>query len=92
MGEEAEGLLRRRFDIVNVWRPIRGPLRDAPLAICDARSVAFEDFVASDLVYRDRTGETYRVRYSSAHCWFYVPAMRTDESGPDQMLRFSRGR
>jgi hypothetical protein len=80
MGEEAEELLRRRFEIVNVWRPIRGPLRDAPLAICDAASVAFTDFVPSDLVYRDRTGEIYRVRYNPAHRWFYVPEMRTDEA------------
>ena len=35
MGEEAEELLSRRFEIVNVWRPIRGPLRDAPLAVCE---------------------------------------------------------
>ena len=41
--------------------PIRGPLRDAPLAVCDATTVAFTDFVPADLVYRDRTGETYRV-------------------------------
>jgi len=80
MGEEAEELLRHRFEIVNVWRPIRGPLRDAPLAICDATSVAFADFVPSDLVYRDRKGETYRVRYNPAHRWFYVPEMRTDEA------------
>jgi len=58
MGEEADELLRHRFEFVNVWRPIRGPLRDAPLAVCDATTVAFTDFVASDLVYRDRTGET----------------------------------
>jgi hypothetical protein len=80
MGEDAEELLRHRFEIVNVWRPIRGPLRDAPLAICDATSVAFADFVPSDLIYRDRTGETYRVRYNPAHRWFYVPEMRTDEA------------
>ena len=80
MGEEAEELLRHRFEIVNVWRPIRGPLRDAPLAVCDATSVAFADFVPSDLVYRDRTGETYRVRYNPAHRWFYVPEMRVDEA------------
>lgn len=80
MGEEAEELLRHRFEIVNVWRPIRGPLRDAPLAVCDATSVAFADFVPSDLVYRDRIGETYRVRYNPAHRWFYVPEMRADEA------------
>ena len=56
MGEEAEELLRHRFEIVNVWRPIRGPLRDAPLTVCDATSIAFADFVPSDMIYRDRTG------------------------------------
>jgi hypothetical protein len=80
MGEEAEELLRHRFEIVNVWRPIRGPLQDAPLAVCDATSVTFTDFVASDLVYRNRTGETYRVKYNPAHRWFYVPEMRADEA------------
>jgi hypothetical protein len=97
MGEEAEELLRHRFEIVNVWRPIRGPLRDAPLAICDAASVAFADFVSSDLVYRDRVGETYRVRYNPSHRWFYVPEMRTDEavlikcydSAEDDIARFT---
>ena len=79
-GEKAEELLRHRFEIVNVWRPIRGPLRDAPLAVCDATSVAFSDFVPSDLVYRDRTGETYCVTYNPAHRWFYVPEMRVDEA------------
>jgi len=80
MGEEAEELLRHRFAFINVWRPIRGPLRDAPLAVCDATSVAFADFVPSDLVYRDRTGEIYRVRYNPTHRWFYVPEMRVDEA------------
>ena len=71
---------RDAFEIVNVWRPIRGPLRDAPLAICDATSVAFADFVPSDPVYCDRVGEIYRVRYNPAHRWFYVPEMRADEA------------
>jgi len=37
---EAEELLSRRFAVINVWRPIRGPLQDAPIAICDARSIS----------------------------------------------------
>ncbi len=45
--EEAEALLKRRFAIVNVWRPIRGPVRTAPLALCDARSVAPGDLIAA---------------------------------------------
>jgi hypothetical protein len=80
MGGEAEALLRRRYAFVNVWRPIRGPLRDSPLALCDARSVDPADLVASDLVYRDRKGETYAVLYNPAHRWFYVPNMQPDEA------------
>jgi len=81
MGEEAEELLRHRFEIVNVWRPIQGPLHDAPLAVCDATTVAFTDFVPSDLVYRDRTGEIYRVKYNPAHRWFtYRRCNRTKRS------------
>ena len=79
LAEEAEALLRRRFSIINVWRPIRGPLEDAPLALCDAQSVAPEDLVATDLLYRDRTGETYNVRHNPAHRWFYAPRMSRDE-------------
>jgi hypothetical protein len=77
--DEAEALLRRRVAIVNLWRPITSPVRDSPLAVCDARSVAPSDLIASDLVYRDRRGETYNVTYNPEHRWFYVPAMKADE-------------
>jgi hypothetical protein len=76
---EAEKLLRGRVQIVNLWRPIRGPLRDAPLAVCDARSIKMEQLVPSDLIYRDRVGETYSVTFDPAHQWFYVPEMQADE-------------
>jgi len=80
LGDEAETLLTRRFSIVNVWRPIRGPLEDSPLALCDARSIAFEDFAATDLLYKDRTGEIYYVRHNPAQRWFYAPRMTRDEA------------
>jgi len=79
LAEEADALLRRRFSIINVWRPIRGPLQDFPLAVCDAQSVAADDLVATDLLYTDRTGETYNVRHNPAHRWFYAPRMSRDE-------------
>jgi hypothetical protein len=80
MGSEADDLLNRRFAIVNVWRPIRGPLYDAPLAVCDAGSVADGDLVPQDLIYRDRTGEIYGLTFNPAHRWYYAPAMRADEA------------
>jgi hypothetical protein len=79
-GDEAEALLRGRVQVINLWRPIRGPLRDAPLAVCDAASVAPDDLVPSDLVYRNRVGETYAVTYNPAHHWFYVPGMQPHEA------------
>jgi hypothetical protein len=80
LGDKAEELLKGRVQVVNMWRPIRGPLRDAPLAVCDARTVDPKDLVPSDLVYRDRVGETYSVTWNPAHRWYYTPEMRTDEA------------
>jgi hypothetical protein len=80
LGDEAEELLKGRVQVVNLWRPIRGPLRDAPLAMADARTVSADDLVGSDLIYRDRVGETYSVRYNPAHRWYYVPEMQRDEA------------
>ena len=79
-GDEAEELLRGRVQVINLWRPIRGPLRDAPLAVCDAGSVAPRDLVASDLVYQNRVGETYGVTFNPEHRWFYVPEMQPNEA------------
>jgi hypothetical protein len=79
MGDEADALLGRRYEFINVWRPIRGPLRDAPLAMCDARSVSPGDLVASDLIYRDRKGEIYLMQHNPKQRWYYVPEMRAHE-------------
>lgn len=80
MGAEAEALLENRFTVINVWKPIRGPVEEAPLAFCDAQSLAPSDFVPTDLVYPDRKGEVYSLTFRPEHRWFYYPAMRADEA------------
>jgi hypothetical protein len=77
--DEAERLLLGRVQIINLWRPLRGPLLDMPLAVADAQSVRPEQLIASDLVYKDRVGETYSVTYDPRHRWYYVPRMESDE-------------
>jgi hypothetical protein len=77
--DEADRRLARRFVFINVWRPIADTVRDAPLAICDAGSVAPRDLVAADLIYGKRTGEIYYVTFDTRHRWLYVPQMRPDE-------------
>ncbi len=78
--DDAEMLLKGRVQIINLWRPIRGPLEDAPLGVCDAKSVAPADLVPTDLVYTHRTGETYSVTYNPEHRWYYIPEMAADEA------------
>jgi hypothetical protein len=77
---EVEELLRHRFAEINVWRPIRGPVESSPLAVCDARSIAPNDFVPSDLVYPDKVGETYRFKHNPNHRWFYFPFLERSEA------------
>ena len=77
--DEAETLLRRRFAIVNVWRSIQGTVRNAPLALCDAASVAPEDLVSVTRQAKDRIGEIQLPTYNPAHRWYYFPEMRSDE-------------
>jgi hypothetical protein len=76
---EAERLLKHPFAEINVWRPIRGPVEESPLAVCDAISMNRQDFVATDLKYRDRTGEVYSLLFNPNHRWFYFPRMERDE-------------
>ena len=58
--------------------PIAGPVRDMPLAVCDATTVAPADLVASDLIFPDRRGETYQVRFNPVHRWYWLPEMTTE--------------
>ncbi len=78
--DEAEELLKRRFAIVQVWRPIRHPVETFPLAICDARSVAPEDLVISERRYPNRIGQTYAVTYNPEHRWYWFPLMQREEA------------
>jgi len=80
MGDEASELLKHRFAINNVWRPLAGPLLRSPLALCDAASLEYDNLVASDLRYPDRTGEIYAVTYNPAQRWYYFPRMQPDEA------------
>ncbi|MQA41108.1 CmcJ/NvfI family oxidoreductase [Rugamonas aquatica] len=69
----------QRYSIINLWRSIRHPVLDAPLAVCDARSATPADLVASDIFYPERNGEIYQAVHNSEHAWSYFPAMTRDE-------------
>ncbi|KAF4966971.1 hypothetical protein FSARC_5410 [Fusarium sarcochroum] len=51
---ETEELLKGRYQIINVWRPIGHPASDFPLAVVDWRSTKPEDMIKVDLLYPKR--------------------------------------
>jgi hypothetical protein len=77
---EAEELLKRRFAIIQVWRPIRYPVETFPLAMADARTLSPDDMIISERRTPDRIGQTYAIRYNPAHKWFWFPHMRREEA------------
>lgn len=77
----------RRVAMINVWRPLHGPVVDLPLTLCAAPSVTANDLVATPIHHfmEDRldqpshSGEIYSARHNPAHRWYYVAGMQPDE-------------
>ena len=78
--EEADDLLKRRFAIIQVWRPIKHPVETDPLGICDARTLSPDNLVISERRYPNRIGQTYAITYNPAQKWFWFPHMRREEA------------
>lgn len=80
VGDQAQELLSRRFAIIQVWRAINQPIRKNPLAVADAQSIESDELLVAERRYPQRVGQTYRLKYSPNHRWFYFPEMRRDEA------------
>lgn len=54
--DEADDLLNtgKRYQLINVWRPIENPATDFPLAVIDWRTTSPGDFIPVDLMYPKR--------------------------------------
>jgi hypothetical protein len=78
--ELATELLKHRYQIINLWRPISHPADDFPLALCDYRSINWDtDLVPTTVKFPNRDGETFNVKYNQEHKWKYVRGMRPEE-------------
>jgi len=78
--DEAEGLLTRRFAIVNVWRAIRHPAVTSQMALCDASTLLPGDAVPTERRAKDRIGELMLATWNPDNRWVCFPAMQTDEA------------
>ncbi|KAI2628336.1 hypothetical protein GGS21DRAFT_492657 [Xylaria nigripes] len=76
---EADELLKRRYQIINIWRPIKTIQKD-PLAVADARSVPDSDLLAASILYpRGTRDESWTMLPNDAHQWYFKDAQRPDE-------------
>lgn len=78
LGEEAERLMEGRYQIINVWRPIKTIYKD-PLAVADAHSVPDADLIPVPIVRPDYRAEAYTVRASDQHKWYYYSGQSPGE-------------
>jgi hypothetical protein len=79
LGPQAEDHLSRYLQ-VNLWRPLRGPVRDAPLALCDGRTVSARALRTVELRYPERTGEIYYLTHERAQRWYFASDMTVEEA------------
>ncbi|KAI1306901.1 hypothetical protein F5Y03DRAFT_394336 [Xylaria venustula] len=77
--DEADDLLKRRYQIINIWRPIKTVYKD-PLAVADARSIPDSDLLAASILYpRGARDETWTVLPSELHQWYFKNAQEPNE-------------
>ena len=77
----------RRFQILNIWRPLIEPVRNYPLALCDYRSLDPQtDLVTTrrilpewmhKLWVQDREG--YSLKHRACHGWYHWGGLTPEE-------------
>ena len=77
--DEAQERLGRRFTSINVWRPLTGPVKTDPIAICEWGSIGDNDMIVARRVYKDRVGGILNLSYNPGQRWYYFPEMERDE-------------
>ena len=65
----------------STWRPLKGPLFDWPLAVCDARTFDQDrDALVSDAVYPEWAYENILVHHHTDQKWHYFSALQESET------------
>jgi hypothetical protein len=64
---------------ISVWRPLRGPLRRWPLALCDLRSLDSSDLVIFDEVHATAVLYSQQVVHNPLQKWYYLKDQKSTE-------------
>ncbi|KAJ5669198.1 hypothetical protein N7462_010268 [Penicillium macrosclerotiorum] len=62
------------------WKPIKGPVYDFPLTLCDRRTIDYESqATAMDIVTNVYVNENTRLYFNEKHKWYYWHGLQVDE-------------
>ena len=64
----------------SIWRPLRGPLRDWPLALCDISTVDLANIHPGDLVHPNFVVENCQVNYNPNQQWHFISGQMPTEA------------
>ena len=65
----------------SVWKPLRHPVNQYPLAVCDGSTVPSDRLVEIDVVRKSYVGGIYNLLPSREYKWYFL-----DQHGPDEVL------
>ncbi|KAF9890655.1 hypothetical protein FE257_005786 [Aspergillus nanangensis] len=77
--DKAESILSSRVQMLNIWRPINGPVQDRPLAVCDARTVNKGNMVEVDILRDNYVGHIMYPLYDPGMTWYYMSGQDNTE-------------
>lgn len=65
---------------LSVWRVLKGPNDDWPLALCDFQTVNFsQDVMHNDCLHQTRVGENWLLQANETHQWYYLSAQEESD-------------
>ncbi|KAH7391755.1 hypothetical protein BKA66DRAFT_25838 [Pyrenochaeta sp. MPI-SDFR-AT-0127] len=79
--DKASEITNHRVQCVNFWKPLKGPVKNWPLAMCDPDTINPDtDLEPCDLVYPDYVVENRQLYHSDKQRWFYLSNQMPNEA------------
>ncbi|KAJ5633082.1 hypothetical protein N7490_009421 [Penicillium lividum] len=79
--EESHHLLSGRVRIINIWRPLGGPVEDDPITVCDGRTLDTSRLIETDMIRGEYTGTLMYPSYDPSHAcqWYYMSRQSVED-------------
>ncbi|KAF2702776.1 hypothetical protein K504DRAFT_522381 [Pleomassaria siparia CBS 279.74] len=77
--DQWEHLIKKKFKIIGIWRPLAEPVQTHPLALCDFQSLDKGDQTINDLVYPHAQVETTLSYFNPSQRWWFLDRQMKNE-------------